>query len=50
MNNNSLFELSNILLEDIEDNNKQVELISKEIEDLNENRNMIITAIKAVKK
>jgi hypothetical protein len=48
MNNNSLVELSNILLEDIEDNKKQIELLSNEIQDLNNNRDLIITAIQAV--
>ena len=48
MNNNSLVELSNILLEDIEDNKKQIELLSQEIEDLSANKNLIITAIQAV--
>jgi hypothetical protein len=48
MNLDELKKLNQFLEADINDNNLQLDVISKEIEDHEKNREMIITAIQAV--
>jgi hypothetical protein len=48
MNLEELKKLNQFLEADINDNNLQLDVISKEIEDHEKNREMIITAIQAV--